>query len=233
MMLHKFELERRFSLHLSNIWLDYFLDTSYALVIAVPYFLQNIVLSRFDIFPLQPYQPLSTKFNFFFSVFNSRYSLVFLLRAVIFTMPSVWQICSNQRIKVKPKSFKTEFLQGNHSPVLYISVLSVSLVKISRFENYSLQFVDAVPRCITGNVYPGNYKSNFPSKEMTEKWYLVNSWCFYSAVSFEKDYKKNILQRAWDDLLPNRILIYCMWVLSLFIHFKLRSVVIYSHCGYS
>lgn len=32
----------------------------------------------------------------------------------------------------------------------------------------------------------------------------------FRTITFEKDYDRDIIQRAWDDLLPNRILIYCM-----------------------
>lgn len=34
--------------------------------------------------------------------------------------------------------------------------------------------------------------------------------CLPREIAFEADYEKNILQRAWDNLLPKRILIYCL-----------------------
>lgn len=74
---------------------------------------------------------------------------------------NVSQNCSNQLIKVKLKNFKRESLQGNHLPVLSISVLFVSKVKIRRSMNCSLQSVDVVQRHITGNAYPGTSKLNF------------------------------------------------------------------------
>lgn len=136
---------------------------------------------------------------------------------------NVLQNYSNQLIKVKLKNFRTESLQGNHLPVLFISVLFVSKVRTRRSMSCSLQSVDVVQRHITGNAYPGTSKLNFSVTSIDSNMklcfetigHLVNNdgWfprSIFRTITFEKDRDRNIMQRAWDGLLPNRILIYCM-----------------------
>ncbi|CAL5336353.1 unnamed protein product [Camellia sinensis] len=114
-----------------------------------------------------------------------RSSPVFLQLVAIFIIQSVWQNCFTHVMKLRQKQFRKKLLQENHSYVLPTNVLYVSKEKIKRFMTCNLHCVGAVQRHTTENAYPVK-------------------------IAFEGDGDKNIHQRAWDGLLPNRILIYCM-----------------------
>lgn len=82
--------------------------------------------------------------------------------------------------------------------------------------NCNLQSVGAAQNHIIGNAYLSNnnfFPINFepPNKNMIltghpYSWGLI---IFFSTIAFKGSDDGTIEQRAWDNLLPNRILMYC------------------------
>ncbi|KAL6499246.1 hypothetical protein OROHE_026156 [Orobanche hederae] len=102
---------------------------------------------------------------------------------------SVSQSLFSQEIKFKLKNSRSKSKLEIHLHALLIYVLSVSKEKIKMLLRCNLQYVDAAQRHTTANAYQGRPEEN---------------------ISFQRDDARNIPQRAWEKLLINRILIYCM-----------------------
>ncbi|KAL6529861.1 hypothetical protein OROGR_015484 [Orobanche gracilis] len=116
-------------------------------------------------------------------------SLVSRQHVDISIIRSVSQSLFSQEIKFKLKNSRSKSKLEIHLHALLIYVLSVSKEKIKVLLRCNLQYVDAAQRHTTANAYQGRPEEN---------------------ISFQRDDAKNIPQRAWEKLLINRILIYCM-----------------------
>jgi hypothetical protein len=122
-----------------------------------------------------------------------------------------------------------------HLSVLFIYVRYAEKVKIEMFMICNLRCADAAPRLTTGNACPSrlflvfiscciHFKSfmcpmlntllflYFSSLCIMHAICLIisNSFNFFREISFTFDYYMGIEQRAWDDLLDKRILMYCL-----------------------
>lgn len=102
----------------------------------------------------------------------------------------------------------------SHLLAPFILALFVNKRKIRLILNCRWLFVDVVQRHTTENVYPGNmdfknYGPLFISVDLLFS-HLVFMLPITRKIAFEEDEDAGVEQRAWEGLLVDRILIYCL-----------------------
>lgn len=114
------------------------------------------------------------------------------------------------RLLLLLKNLQIRFFLESHLLAPCIFVSNVNKEKISPTLKCKWQFADVVQRHIIKNVYPSKFYCKIQDLfiRVVLGCHLV-SLCSRD-IAFEEDEDANINQRAWEGLLVDRILIYCL-----------------------